>query len=782
MVCRPRAPHLGGGDHARPARRRPRAGLVPARRRRRRRRRVPPTRSCSAAGRRRATTTSCWARSGSPSARSTAGSDYDALVDPDLALAVLEKVAPDESATIARPLVVEQSNTSVVYDERLILKLFRRVHPEPNPDVEITEVLGDRGFPHVVPQLAELRVRPAPTWRSSASTCSGSTDAWDLAHTSLRDLLGTRMPPEEAGGDFGPEAFTLGEVTGRLHVALAEVYGTDDARSRGVARRVPGPARPGAQARGPPAGRRRRRRGRCDAEPTEAAEVVDVAAVEAVLADLVDVERRRAHAPHPRRPPPRPVPPRRRRVVRPRLRGRARPPGRRAQAAAVVAAARRRRHGAVVPLRRPHRPGRAGPRRRRRARRPRRRLGGPGGRRLPRRLPRTSRASTSCCRPPTRTATRSCGPSSSTRRSTRSSTSWRTGPTGSTSRRRPSAARWRSPRGDDAPATLTTPDLAADLARPGQRAPAATRTGSSACTATATRSSCARGGPAPPRPRSTGRPMRRIHDAGVFEVLVDAEPAPGYTVTFGWDGGGEHTVVDPWPFWPTLGDLDLHLIGEGRHDRLWTVLGAHARAHQGADGTAFAVWAPGGPVRAGRRRLERVGRPRPPDARARVRRACGSCSSPRSGPGTATSSRSSAPTARPACRPTRSPRPPRLHRPPPASSSGPAHEWNDDEWMAQRAAARPVGRAHVGLRGAPRLVDAPPRRAQPRLPTSWPRSWPTTSPTSASPTSSCCRRPSTPTCRRGATRSPATSPRRPATATPTGSARWSTTCTGGASA
>jgi 1,4-alpha-glucan branching enzyme len=89
-----------------------------------------------------------------------------------------------------------------------------------------------------------------------------------------------------------------------------------------------------------------------------------------------------------------------------------------------------------------------------------------------------------------------------------------------------------------------------------------------------------------------GRPMRRVHDAGVFEVRLDAEPKPGYAVTFRWEGGGEHTAVDPWPFWPSLGDLDLHLMGEGRHDRLWTVLGAHARAHQGTEGTAFAVWAP----------------------------------------------------------------------------------------------------------------------------------------------------------------------------------------------
>jgi 1,4-alpha-glucan branching enzyme len=89
-----------------------------------------------------------------------------------------------------------------------------------------------------------------------------------------------------------------------------------------------------------------------------------------------------------------------------------------------------------------------------------------------------------------------------------------------------------------------------------------------------------------------GRPMRRVHDAGVFEVLVDKAPDPGYPVTFGWDGGGEHTVVDPWPFWPTLGDLDVHLLGEGRHDRLWQVLGADPRVHQGSEGTAFGVWAP----------------------------------------------------------------------------------------------------------------------------------------------------------------------------------------------
>ncbi|MGD6756056.1 1,4-alpha-glucan branching enzyme [Streptomyces sp. BH105] len=51
-------------------------------------------------------------------------------------------------------------------------------------------------------------------------------------------------------------------------------------------------------------------------------------------------------------------------------------------------------------------------------------------------------------------------------------------------------------------------------------------------------------------------------------------------------------VEDPYRFLPTLGEVDLHLIGEGRHEELWTALGAHVMEHQGVRGTRFAVWAP----------------------------------------------------------------------------------------------------------------------------------------------------------------------------------------------
>jgi maltokinase len=153
---------------------------------------------------------------------------YDALVDPELALDILAVVAPDETADVARPIVVEQSNSSVVYDERLILKLFRRLHPEPNPDVEVNRVLGDMGFPHVVPQRAELQ-RGGVDLAVVRDFLLGSTDTWQLAQTSLRDLLNSRVAPDQAGGDFGPEAARLGEIIAQLHVALAEAFGTHPA-------------------------------------------------------------------------------------------------------------------------------------------------------------------------------------------------------------------------------------------------------------------------------------------------------------------------------------------------------------------------------------------------------------------------------------------------------------------------------------------------------------------------------------------------------------------------
>ncbi|MBV9592220.1 MAG: 1,4-alpha-glucan branching protein GlgB, partial [Actinobacteria bacterium] len=92
----------------------------------------------------------------------------------------------------------------------------------------------------------------------------------------------------------------------------------------------------------------------------------------------------------------------------------------------------------------------------------------------------------------------------------------------------------------------------------------------------------------------TREPMRRLHEGGVFAGVLDGPPRD-YRIEVRY---GEHVaaVDDPYRWLPTLGEVDLHLIGEGRHENLWEVLGAHVRSYDTpggpVTGTSFAVWAP----------------------------------------------------------------------------------------------------------------------------------------------------------------------------------------------
>ncbi|MBA2256167.1 MAG: 1,4-alpha-glucan branching protein GlgB, partial [Thermoleophilaceae bacterium] len=89
-------------------------------------------------------------------------------------------------------------------------------------------------------------------------------------------------------------------------------------------------------------------------------------------------------------------------------------------------------------------------------------------------------------------------------------------------------------------------------------------------------------------------PLEQVHPGGVFEGRLPGAALPlsyRYEVDYG-ESGGTVTVDDPYRFLPTIGELDLHLAGEGRHEELWQRLGAHVRELEGVRGTAFAVWAP----------------------------------------------------------------------------------------------------------------------------------------------------------------------------------------------
>ncbi|MFF1681265.1 1,4-alpha-glucan branching enzyme [Streptomyces sp. NPDC058256] len=78
---------------------------------------------------------------------------------------------------------------------------------------------------------------------------------------------------------------------------------------------------------------------------------------------------------------------------------------------------------------------------------------------------------------------------------------------------------------------------------------------------------------------------------GLFSGVLPLDTIPEYTLSVTYDGT-EFEAQDPYRFLPALGELDLHLIGEGRHEELWKVLGAHPMIHEGVLGTRFTVWAP----------------------------------------------------------------------------------------------------------------------------------------------------------------------------------------------
>ena len=88
-------------------------------------------------------------------------------------------------------------------------------------------------------------------------------------------------------------------------------------------------------------------------------------------------------------------------------------------------------------------------------------------------------------------------------------------------------------------------------------------------------------------------PLHQRHPAGLFEGFAPGAELPlRYDLEVAYPDGGIFTLRDPYAFAPTIGDLDLHLIGRGRHEEVYERLGAHVREVDGVLGTAFAVWAP----------------------------------------------------------------------------------------------------------------------------------------------------------------------------------------------
>ncbi|MER0482737.1 maltokinase [Streptomyces sp. Edi2] len=162
---------------------------------------------------------------------------YDALLDNRLCGLLLERLRvpgrlgalrfcrePDAeipSGLPGRPIAVEQSNSSIVYGDSFILKVFRRIEPGVNPDLELPRALADAKCPRVPAPAAwyESAAAEATTLGVLQPFLPGSADGWQLALNALA-----------VRADFTGSARALGHATAEVHTALAQTLPTTELR------------------------------------------------------------------------------------------------------------------------------------------------------------------------------------------------------------------------------------------------------------------------------------------------------------------------------------------------------------------------------------------------------------------------------------------------------------------------------------------------------------------------------------------------------------------------
>jgi maltokinase len=187
------------------------------------------------------------------------GHVYDAVHDPELSGILLDFMASETAVGPLRfrrapgtgiragleglPTSAEQSNTSLIFDDAYICKLFRRLSPGVNPDLEVNLALSRHGCEHIPAVHGWIELDPGTgdsgepvTLAMLSEFLRTGTDGWQLALTSVRDWFAQPSPPGpaaefttgdagDAGGDFAAEAERLGAATAQVHRDLAAAFG-----------------------------------------------------------------------------------------------------------------------------------------------------------------------------------------------------------------------------------------------------------------------------------------------------------------------------------------------------------------------------------------------------------------------------------------------------------------------------------------------------------------------------------------------------------------------------
>ncbi|HTX62137.1 MAG TPA: hypothetical protein VMD28_00755, partial [Acidimicrobiales bacterium] len=160
---------------------------------------------------------------------------FDAVRDAQTAALLLEAVTgTDIDPDRVRLVRFDTSSATLAFDDRLDFTIFDRLVDGPHPGLDLLIGLDAAGFNHVAP--------PVAVWRRGGRDLGvvqehlvGGSSGWAMARTSVRDLYAARVAAEDAGGDFASEARRLGTMTARMHLALAEAFGSGSERISSIA-------------------------------------------------------------------------------------------------------------------------------------------------------------------------------------------------------------------------------------------------------------------------------------------------------------------------------------------------------------------------------------------------------------------------------------------------------------------------------------------------------------------------------------------------------------------